>query len=98
MKIHQRCQRECKLTGSTQKRLDLETEYYCQYYQSTPIIIIIIIIIIIVCNTNTFLHSFLIRTERDLRIGENALEFERPVDPDSPTFPPPAGCWDSTRQ
>ena len=72
MKIHQRYQRECKLTGSTQKCLDLETEYYCQYSQSTTIIIIIIII---VCNANTFLHSFLIRTERDLRIGENALDF-----------------------
>ena len=74
MKIYQRCQRECKLTGSTQKCLDLETEYYCQYYQSTTIIIIIIIIII-VCNTNNFLHSFLIRTERDLCIGENAVDF-----------------------
>ena len=29
----------------------------------------------IFCNTNTFLHSFLIRTARDLRIGENALDF-----------------------
>ena len=28
----------------------------------------------IVCNTNTFLHSFLIRTARDLRIGENAVD------------------------
>ena len=29
----------------------------------------------IVCCTNKFLHSFLIRTARDLRIGENAMDF-----------------------
>ena len=46
---------------------------YCQYYQPTTNSIIIIIII--VCNTNTFLHSFLIQTARDLRIGENAVDF-----------------------
>ena len=41
---------------------------------------------------------FFIRTARDLRIGENAVDCKRPVDPDRPTFPPPAGSWDSTRQ
>ena len=29
----------------------------------------------IVCNTNKCLHSFLIRTARDLRVGENAVDY-----------------------
>ena len=32
----------------------------------------------IVCITNKFLHSFLIRTARDLCIGENAVDSQRP--------------------